>query len=137
MTPGEAENASDELRLAQQALKSAGLLLETSALEDAASRLYYSAFHAARAALAVKGLFAKTHAGLLTLYSDTFGPGPLLRRLFQVRSQADYEMKRFTLDAADLAGMIQEVTEFFEKVRADVSEVLASGPDEPDPPPDR
>lgn len=137
MTPGEARNASDELRLAQQALKSAELLLEVPALEDAASRLYYAAFHAARAALAVKGLYAKTHSGLLSLYSDTFGPAPLLRRLFQARSQADYEMNKFTLDRADLTEMIQGARGFLEKAKDDVSSALATGPDEQDPPPDK
>lgn len=137
MTPGEAENALDELRLSEQALKSARLLLQASALEDAASRLYYSAFHAARAALAIKGLSAKTHSGLLRLYSDTFAPEPILRRLFQARSQADYEMRKFQLDAAQLAEMIGEAGLFSSKVRIFVSDSLARGSDEKDPPPDR
>ncbi len=80
MTDGEAELAAREMRLSQQALGVARLALERDALEDAASRLYYAVFHAARAALIVRALRSKTHAGLIELFVSTFGAAPVLGR---------------------------------------------------------
>ncbi|MGI9120030.1 MAG: HEPN domain-containing protein [Acidimicrobiales bacterium] len=58
MTPGQADNAQSNLHMADQALRAARLLLDAGAREDAASRLNYAVFHAAHAALMVRGRYA-------------------------------------------------------------------------------
>lgn len=63
MTPGQAEHAADEMRLADNALRAARLALDAELLEDASSRLYYAVFHAARACTTLKRLHSKTHSG--------------------------------------------------------------------------
>ncbi len=136
MTPGQADHAQDELRLADQALGAARRELAAGALEDACSRLYYAAFHASRAALTLKGRHSRTHAGLIHLFEQEFGPHPLLDRLLKLRAAADYEHDRFKVGNEDVSGLIQDVERFIETCREITTPLLADGPDEPDPPPD-
>ena len=136
MTPGEVENAEENLRRADQALRVTRLLLEAGALEDAASRVYYSAFHAARAALTVRGRYAKTHSGQITLFEANFGPTPIIRDLFELRGQADYGAEPFRTSREELEDRLVQATAFVEQCRGLVTEISAAGPDEPDPPPD-
>ncbi len=60
---GSLEKSQEKLRVAEH-------LLQSGEYEDAVSRAYYSAFHAAQAALLTEGLTARTHQGLVNL----FGP---------------------------------------------------------------
>lgn len=136
MTPGEAQRAHRELEAAEGALREAALLLDAGALQGAASRLYYAVFHAARAALTVRGLYAKTHSGQITLFERTFGAAPILEQLFTLRGRADYALERFEASADDLRARSDEASAFLDRCRAVVEEALARGPDEPDPPPD-
>jgi uncharacterized protein (UPF0332 family) len=103
------------------------------AREDAASRLYYAVFHAARAALTVRGRYAKTHSGQITAFETTFGREPLLRRLFELRGKADYGRDPFTPSIPELEGVAQEAAGVIERCRRLVAEAVAAGPDEPDP----
>lgn len=135
MTPGQGDRAAEELRLADQALRAARLLFDAGAREDGASRLYYAVFHAAGAALAVRGRYARTHSGQITLFHELYGPTPLLGQLFKLRAYADYTTE-FKATMEELAGLVDEATTFVERCRAVVVEALAAGPDEADPPPD-
>lgn len=136
MTPGQAEHAEGELRLARQALGAASQLLGTGALEDSTSRLYYAVFHAARAALTVHGLYSRTHSGLIHLFQETHGPAPILDRMFKLRAAADYEHEKFDATAESLERRIEEATAFVARCEEIVTEAVRNGPDEPDPPPD-
>lgn len=136
MTPGQGEYAQADLRLADQALRGGRMLMEAGALEDAASRLYYAVFHAARAALTVRGLYSRTHTGQIRLFTETFGPAPVLGRLFDRRAEADYSMEPFTPTSADLQGDAEDAAQFVERCREIVEQAMAAGPDEPDPDPD-
>ena len=58
---GYIEKSHEKLKVAQK-------LLSGDEYEDAVSRAYYSAFHAAQAALLTEGLSASSHQGLVNLF---------------------------------------------------------------------
>lgn len=136
MTPGEARSAEQSLVLADQALRSARLLLSEKVLEDAASRLYYAAFHAATAALTIRGLHAKTHTGLVHMYQQTFGSAPAFGRALDLRIRADYGKSPLDITPEELERLMDDIATFVELCRATVTEAIGFGPDEPDPEPD-
>lgn len=136
MTPGEALAAHDELRAADEALQAGRALVELGFLRDAASRLYYAAFHAARAALTSRGVVTKTHSGQQSRFADIFGADPTLGRLLGTRSRADYGHGAFGETGDSLRGLAADAAAFVEKCRGLVAAAQAAGPDEPDPPPD-
>jgi hypothetical protein len=137
VTPGEIEEAQAELRRAERALAEARLLLGAGSLEGAASRLYYSAFHATRAALLVRGISAKTHSGQIARFTETYGPDPLLGRLLDLRARADYEIGESLLASGTIEQHITDVEQLLARCRETVEQAAADGADEPDPPPDR
>jgi len=65
-------NISKLIEKAERKLKVAKSLFSESYCEDALSRAYYSIFLATEALLLTKGLSAKTHSGLLSLFSEHF-----------------------------------------------------------------
>jgi len=136
MTPGQAESAAQELAVAEEALEEGRLLLEAAHRSGAASRLYYAAFHAARSALRVRGLNSKTHSGLIFLFEETFGPRPVLRVLFEMRTLADYTEEPIQVSQTELESKLNDTREFLSFCRGIVEQALAQGPDESDPPPD-
>lgn len=137
MTPGEAELAEAELRRARRALEDARSLIATGGAESAASRLYYAAFHATRAALTVRGLHSKTHSGQIALFTETFGAIPILGKLLRLRTEADYALGESRLSVGDLRDVLQDTESFVERCASLASEVIDRGPDEPDPAPDQ
>lgn len=97
---------------------------------------YYSVFHAARAALTVRGAQAKTHAGVIQLFGREFGPAPILGKLQRLRAVADYEPDEPAETEEALRAALEDATAFVDRCRHLVDEVATAGPDEPDPPPD-
>lgn len=135
MTPGELEQANAELAAAAEELRGSRLLLDEGLTRPAASRTYYAAFHAMRAVLTARGEHAKTHAGQVTLFERAFGSNPLLGRVLEIRSKADYGTE-FDRPRDQLAADLEDVSEFVERCGTIVRELTKAGPDEPDPPPD-
>lgn len=135
MTPGEGERAQVELEAARQAVRAARVLIDASGLRDAVSRLYYSVFHATRAALLVRGLHAKTHSGQITTYEQTFGKDPLLGQLFRLRGEADYGFE-FDIASDEVVEIAERVEAFIASCDEIVAKHIAEGPDAPDPAPD-
>ena len=133
MTPGEIDNAKRELGVAGEALRAAELALGEGLLRDATSRLYYAAFHAARASLTVLGEYSKTHSGLIALFHLRHGAAPILDELFRQRGKADYSMEPFDVRKEDLEGSTSEVKDFIARCKRLVDDRTANGPDEPDP----
>lgn len=82
-----------------------------------ANRLYYSLFYMSNALLVDKGMFAKTHAGIIAKINEHFVKSGLLTReegrtisiLQNMRNSGDYD-DRFEWTEED-------VTPFFEKAR--------------------
>ena len=65
---------------ASETLLEAKLLFETGHFNGSVNRLYYAAFYAARALLAIKGLDSSKHSGVISLFNGEFlqGQAPVL-----------------------------------------------------------
>lgn len=86
-------NATLELERGDASLRAAEALLAVSLWDDAVSRAYYAAFHWLRAALSLRGLEARTHAGTHDLFFRHFvapgdAPRELARRFSVLQSDA-------------------------------------------------
>lgn len=109
-----------ELQKGQAAFRAARALAELELFDDAASRLYYAAFHVVAAALLVLGVQAQTHSGVATLLGQHLvKPGLLptsvshdLASLLGLRGQADYN-RHFTIDRQGIADELDKVTRMF------------------------
>lgn len=90
----------ERLTRASSDLDASRLLLNGGFMDQAASRAYYAAFYAAEAALLRLGETRSSHAGLIAAFGSLvvkkggFEPGiaALLRELFDLRNDADYEL---------------------------------------------
>lgn len=88
------------LEKSREKLRVAEYLLGAGAYDDAVSRAYYAAFHAAHAALLTEGLTATTHQGLVNLFGLHFVKsgklprelGKFLANLKDDRETSDYEL---------------------------------------------
>ena len=117
------ENVADELRLAASALRSAEALLQLELTPDAASRIYYAAFHAARALLYSIGIEAHSHSGIRTLVSRHFvREGRFaaermkdLSQLEALREAGDYD-SAFILGVAELRPELARAQRFVDEV---------------------
>jgi uncharacterized protein (UPF0332 family) len=91
-------NAQVELDKARAALRAARALADLGLWDDAVSRAYYAAFHAANALLLSEGILARTHAGTHDLLFQNFVVPGIVERavskdlaaLQRYREQADY-----------------------------------------------
>ena len=87
------------LESAEERLKAARLLLEKQMYADAASRVYYAVFQAARAALSTKGLDSRKHSGIIGLFNQQFVKtgilpkdyGKILKSSKDLRQAGDYD----------------------------------------------
>jgi uncharacterized protein (UPF0332 family) len=118
-------NIADELALAESALKAGEALLRLGLAPDAASRIYYAAFHAGRALLFSLGVQAKTHSSTRTMLSRHFvktGRLPALRvkeltQLEALRTAGDYE-SGFALGPDELWPELEKARRFVADARA-------------------
>jgi len=99
-------------------------LLRDKSYEDAVSRAYYAAFHAAQALLLTEGLSADTHHGVVTLFGLYFVRtgkfdkkfGRYLASLKDERENSDYEI--FSVVDEELAReAVKEANEFVEEAK--------------------
>ena len=119
-----AEEIAATLERAIAALQAAKILLSSELPNDAASRAYYSAFHAATALLLSKRLSFGSHAGILRAVSLNFvktgelpkNYGRSLNWLAELRQLADYgELRNVTVPDAEQA--IVSAEQFLQQVR--------------------
>jgi uncharacterized protein (UPF0332 family) len=118
-------NAEAELHKAFAARRAARALTDLGLYDDAASRLYYAAFHLISAALLCLGVQAQTHRGVASLLGQHLvKPGLLptsvgrdFATLLGLRSQADYN-RHFLLDAASVAEELTRVDTLFAGIGA-------------------
>ena len=91
--------AKYRMELAEEKLKAAKDLLSTKSYRDSVSRSYYAMLHAARALLATKGLDAKKHSGVISLFNQHFVKEGIVNReagsrfieAKELREDSDYE----------------------------------------------
>lgn len=118
-------SVADELRLADEALRAAGALVDLGLPADAASRAYYAAFHAARALLYSIGVEERSHAALRTQLSRHFvKTGKLaaarskdLAQLEALRVAGDYD-SAFALGVDDVRPEVEKAARFIADIRA-------------------
>ena len=109
---------------AGEKLKVAPTLFKNGSYEDAVSRAYYSAFHAAQALLLTEGLNASTHQGLVNLFglhlvkTGKFDKkfGRYLANLKDDRETSDYEVYS-TIDRKAAKQAVQEAKEFLKTAK--------------------
>lgn len=128
------EEAADQLMKAhlsksKEKLKAAKRLFALKSYEDAISRAYYGAFHAAQAVLLTEGFEADTHQGLVSQFSLRFVKtgrvarkfGRFLAELKDDREKSDYEIysvatrKEASLSLQEAAEFIRGMEKYLEK----------------------
>jgi uncharacterized protein len=110
------EKARDKVRVARD-------LAGRREWDDAVSRAYYAAFHAAQAALLTEGQRAETHRGIVTLFGLLLVKtgklnrkwGKLLANLKDDREAGDYEAISW-IDEETARRAVREAAEFVEAV---------------------
>jgi uncharacterized protein (UPF0332 family) len=118
------ENARVEMRRAEQTLPAAEALLSLGMWNDAVSRAYYVAFHAACALLVRLGQQARTHRGVHALLEKHLvAPGLLaaeeltrLSRLEERRSVADYRAAE-QIEEEQARALVADARAFLEAAR--------------------
>jgi uncharacterized protein (UPF0332 family) len=118
------EFAKASLRRADKALLAAKSLLEKNLLEDSISRAYYAMFHAAQAILYIKGLRAKSHAGVKSLFGEHIVKkgiigeelGKAFSRALDLRQKSDYEIQA-VFEIEHVKELIKEAEEFVNKIK--------------------
>jgi len=113
-----------EMDRAQKSLRAARLLCDEGLLEDAISRSYYAALHAAKAALLVDGIVAESQAAVRRLFGKVLVlPGRLEREWAAVianeqdqRVMADYDAQaEWEPEAA--RGLVGSAQAFVDRIR--------------------
>ncbi len=112
MTEGVAERARRFMELADEALADASAARKRDSRRASLNRAYYAAFYAASALITVLGLYSSKHQGILSFFDRELvlaghmdrRHGRALHRLFELRSDADYEIfGAFSTEQADWA----------------------------------
>lgn len=118
------ENAALSFAKAKTAIAAAKVLAAAAMCDDAVSRAYYAAFHAAQALLVSSGIEARSQAGVHSLLWEHFvQPGIVTRRLGKdlsalqkYREDADYDaVARF--DAETGADEIERADRILDEIR--------------------
>jgi len=132
VTEGVPERCARFMELADEALGDARAAHQRHSLRAALNRAYYAAFYAASALLTARGLHSAKHRGVLSLFDREFvltgemsrHHGRALRRLFEKRSDADYDIYgSFEPDA--VADALQKASELIEDSRTLLERLLA------------
>ena len=108
-----------DLQRAIKAVRAAESLLDNGFPEDAVSRAYYAVLHAARAALMVEGLAARTHTGVRRRFgTDLVQSGSIegewakvLARAQSARETADYDTAT-AMDEERAADLVDQARRF-------------------------
>lgn len=136
MTPeGRQQVVSEELRVSREELAAADQLIAIALYRIAMTRLYFAAFHAARAVLYAQGYDPKTHQGVLTLFNQHLvHPGHLeplaarvLARLQKYREQADYG-ESFVVDLQGVGEEAAAARQFVERAERFAMQSLSAQP---------
>ena len=118
--------ARDEIQRALDEIKVATVLQENGLYFKSVVSSYYSVYHAAKAALLLKGVLPKSHEGIERMFSlyyvktgeITIDIGRIIGRLMKLRQEADYYPESvFRLeDSSDSLEMAQSFVEAIQKV---------------------
>ena len=104
---------------AEKYLDTAKHLLEYGDYDSSVSRAYYSMFFMTKAILLTKNLTPKTHAGLITVFSEEFIKTDILPKIlvkylkkgFEIRSLGDYNIS-VRIEKENVFDLINDVKQF-------------------------
>ena len=107
------------IKKAKDKLSAAEILLKNNEYDDAVSRAYYCAFHAAQALLLTEGIEAGAHHGVVTLFglhfvnTEKFDKkfGKMLNNLKDDRENGDYDVFS-VIEEEDAAQALDEARQF-------------------------
>lgn len=119
------------LRKAEARLEAAEELLKSHRYEDSVSRAYYCVLSCARAALALKDSYPKTHGGTLRMFGSLFVKGEdwpktmgsNFSRLKALRDKADYS-SRIEATKQDAEWSLQVAKDFLRETRSRLRKLL-------------
>jgi uncharacterized protein (UPF0332 family) len=112
-----------EWQRAQKALQAAALLQQNGLAEDAISRAYYAAMHAAKAALLVHDVIAASHAAVRRLFGQVLVMAEgverewaqILARSYDQRGAAEYNVD-FAVDREAADRLVRDAQRFVERM---------------------
>ena len=116
------------LQRAEKDLNSAKILFKYGEIEDAVSRAYYAMFYAAKTLLCRKNLNAKTHRGVIVLFTKLVKDGvvepeyaDMLRKGFDLRQLGDYDVY-IEFSAEEVEELIKDAEKFLKRVKEILSQ---------------
>jgi uncharacterized protein (UPF0332 family) len=123
------------LRKAESRLEAAEELLKSRRYEDSVSRAYYCVLSCARAALALKDSYPRTHEGTLRVFGELFVKGEgwprtmgsNFSRLKALRDKADYS-SMIEATKRDEEWSYQAATDFLKETKSRLRKPLQSSP---------
>lgn len=123
----ETENLNAYIRYrvekSKEVFDAAELLVSGKMWNSAINRLYYSCFHAVSALLLNKNIYARTHAGIMSQFSENFVRTGVISledfkvysKLMNWRSKSDYS-DMYDFEEEDVMPLIEKTKIFTEKV---------------------
>ena len=114
-------------------LESAEYLFDGGYYEDAASRAYYSMYYGAKALLALKKIYPKTHSGLISKFGLQFIKkgyldviyGRAISQAKDIRESADYGVG-IEISKEEAEDVITNAKSFLDKVQKVIIELKAN-----------
>lgn len=112
------------LQKANDNLRAAKLLIKEKLFRSAVSRAYYAIFEATRSVLITKGISAKTHSGLINLFSLHFiktkqlpeKMAEVLKNAKEFREAADYGME-IEFDKKEAKEIVKKAENFINEIK--------------------
>jgi len=116
---------------AEEAFQDAIYLMERLSYKGAVNRLYYAAFYAARALLAVKGLESSKHSGVISLFQKEYvksgvfnkNVAKALSRVFEKRQKVDYA-DHAVITEVEAIRLKEEVQVFLDEIKKVINGIL-------------
>jgi len=117
------------LERAEEKLRAANLLLENDMFSDAISEAYYAMFHAAKALLALRSIYPKTHAGVVSQFGLQFVTEGLIEDLYAKslvkaetkREKADYDIY-FEPSEEEAEAIVEDAEKFLVRIKEAIKE---------------
>jgi uncharacterized protein (UPF0332 family) len=111
-------------------LESAEYLYDGGYFEDAASRAYYAMYYGARALLALKDIYPKTHSGLISKFGLQYVKegyldvihGRAIAQAKDIRESADYGVG-IEISEEEAKDVIENAKSFLDKVQNVIKEI--------------
>ena len=108
---------------AHEEFNAAKYLFKGGYLREAASRAYYSMFHATKALLYLKNNFPRTHRGVISQFGKEFIKsgdldkiyGEMLTRAEMLRVKADYDIERMIVEE-EVEDVLVSCEQFLNKI---------------------